>query len=104
MLDELNRRFPTIEQTGAKVARIERRHEALDAAHIVPSDADAEDDRKPPMIMTNDVRQGTFKWGGSVLLNPWLPDGKASWISPPSRSSRRQYSRHPKPSRAARRR
>lgn len=73
LLDELNARFPTIEQTGAKVGI--GIATGADKAYIVSSEVDVEEDRKLPMIMTNDVRNGTFKWGGSVLLNPWLPDG-----------------------------
>lgn len=73
LLDKLNARFPTIEQTGVKVGIGVAT--GADKAYIVPSDVDVEEDRKLPMIMTTDVRKGTFTWGGSVLLNPWLPDG-----------------------------
>lgn len=74
VLDDLNARFPTIEQTGATIGI--GIATGADKAYIVPADVDVEEDRKLPMIMTNDVRQGTFRWGGFVLLNPWLPDGR----------------------------
>ncbi len=73
MLDDLNARFPTIEQTGARVGI--GIATGADSAYIVPGETDVEEDRKLPIIMTNDVRNGTFQWGGRVLLNPWLPDG-----------------------------
>lgn len=73
LLDYLNARFPTIEQTGAKVGI--GIATGADIAYIATADVDIESDRKLPLIMTNDVRQGTFEWGGRVLLNPWLPDG-----------------------------
>ena len=93
LLDDLNRRFPTIEQTGAKVGIGVAT--GADHAYIAPVDVDVEDDRKLPMIMTNDVRQGTFRWGGSVLLNPWLPDGSLVDLkSFPKLAA--HYARHPK--------
>lgn len=73
MLDHLNSRFPTIEQTGATVGI--GIATGADKVYIVPAGIDVEDDRKLPIVMTSDVRDGFFLWGGSVLLNPWLPDG-----------------------------
>lgn len=91
-LDELNRRFPTIEQTGAKVGIGVAT--GADKAYIVDADVDVEEDRKLPMIMTNDVRRGSFAWGGSILLNPWLPDGSLVDLrSYPKLAA--QYARHP---------
>lgn len=73
LLDDLNSRFPTIEQTGAKVGI--GIATGADKAYIARQDIDVEADRKLPMIMTNDIRTGRFKWGGQVLLNPWRADG-----------------------------
>lgn len=93
LLDDLNARFPTIEQTGAKVGI--GIATGADKAYIVAADVDVEEDRKLPMIMTNDVRTGTFTWGGSVLLNPWLPDGRLVDLKAFPKLAA-QYSNHPK--------
>lgn len=74
LLNRLNARFPTIEESGARVGI--GIATGADKAYIAPSDIDVEDDRKLPIIMTTDIRKGAFEWGGSVLLNPWLPDGR----------------------------
>lgn len=93
LLDDLNARFPTIEQTGAKVGIGVAT--GADKAYIVPADVDVEEDRKLPMIMTNDVRKGIFTWGGSVLLNPWLPDGSLVDLKAFPKLAA-QYASHPK--------
>lgn len=93
LLDHLNARFPTIEQTGAKVGIGVAT--GADKAYIVAADVDVEEDRKLPMIMTNDVRKGAFKWGGQVLLNPWLPDGSLVDLRAYPKLAA-QYARHPK--------
>jgi adenine-specific DNA-methyltransferase len=68
LLNDLNARFPTLEQTGAKIGIGVAT--GADKAYIVPASVDVEEDRKLPMIMTNDIRKGAFHWGGYVLLNP----------------------------------
>lgn len=73
MLDDLNSRFKTLEQTGATIGI--GIATGADKAYIADESIDVEPDRKLPMIMTNDVRTGSFNWGNQVLLNPWLPDG-----------------------------
>lgn len=93
LLDDLNARFPTIEQTGARVGI--GIATGADKVYIVPADVDVEEDRKLPMIMTNDVRNGSFTWGGSVLLSPWLPDGSLVDLKAFPKLAA-QYSRHPK--------
>jgi len=93
MLDDLNARFPTIEQTGVKVGI--GIATGADNAYIVSEDIDVEADRKLPIIMTNDVRAGRFEWGGRVLLNPWLPDGTLVDLSVFPKLAA-HYSRHPK--------
>ncbi|TAK70785.1 MAG: SAM-dependent methyltransferase [Actinomycetota bacterium] len=92
MLEELNARLPTIEETGAKVGI--GIATGADKAYIVPVEIDVEEDRKLPMIMTGDVRDGTFRWGGSVLLNPWLPDGSLVDLNAFPKLAA-QYSSHP---------
>lgn len=92
LLDDLNARFPTIEQTGAKVGI--GIATGADNAYIAPASIDVEDDRKLPLIMTNDVRTGSFSWGGSVLLNPWLPDGSLVNLSAFPKLAA-HYARHP---------
>lgn len=92
LLDDLNARFPTIEQTGAKVGI--GIATGADKAYIMPADVDVEDGRKLPIVMTNDVRHGTFTWGGHVLLNPWLPDGSLVNLADYPKLAA-QYASHP---------
>ncbi|MFN8106286.1 MAG: Eco57I restriction-modification methylase domain-containing protein [Nocardioidaceae bacterium] len=92
VLNDLNARFPTIEQTGAKVGI--GIATGADKTYIVPADIDVEADRKLPIIMTNDVRNGRFAWGGNVLLNPWLPDGTLINLADYPKLAA-QYSSHP---------
>lgn len=73
LLEDLNSRFPTIEQTGATVGIGVAT--GADKVYIAPQEVDVEPERKLPMIMTSDVRAGSFSWGGRVLLNPWRADG-----------------------------
>lgn len=93
LLDDLNSRFPTIEQAGAKVGI--GIATGADKAYIVPSSVDVEPDRKLPITMTKDIRDGHFKWGGNVLLNPWLPDGSLVDLSSFPKLAA-QYEAHPK--------
>lgn len=69
MIEYLNEVHPTIEETGVKVGIGVAT--GSDKAYIVDHDVDVEEDRKLPITMTSDVRNGTFSWGGKVLLNPW---------------------------------
>ncbi|MCL3838014.1 Eco57I restriction-modification methylase domain-containing protein [Aeromicrobium duanguangcaii] len=74
LLEDLNERFPTLEETGVKVGIGVAT--GADKAYIVDKDFDVEPDRKLPMVMTDDMRFGPFVWGGKVLLNPWGEDGQ----------------------------
>lgn len=73
VLEYLNETFPPLEETGVKVGI--GIATGADKSYIAPQDVDVEADRKLPIIMTNDVRAGSFKWGGKVLLNPWTESG-----------------------------
>lgn len=75
LLEDLNERFAPLEnraegtKIGIGVAT------GADAAYIVASTVDVEDDRKLPIVVADDIRPGVFTWGGRVLLNPWNADG-----------------------------
>lgn len=73
MLESLAERFPTLEGTGVKVGIGVAT--GADKAYIADDSIDVETDRKLPIVMSDDVRSGTFSWGGKVLLNPWDEDG-----------------------------
>jgi len=74
LLEYLNETFPALEETGVKVGI--GIATGSDKAYITMHDVDVEADRKLPITMTNDIRDGTFAWGGKVLLNPWDEDGR----------------------------
>ena len=74
LIEYLNENFPPLEETGVKVGI--GIATGADKSYIAPQDVDVEPDRKLPITMTNDVRAGSFKWGGKVLLNPWTESGK----------------------------
>jgi adenine-specific DNA-methyltransferase len=74
MLESLAERLPTLEDAGVKVGI--GIATGADKAYIVDQSTVVEDNRKLPLIMSNDVRSGSFTWGGKVLLNPWDENGK----------------------------
>jgi hypothetical protein len=73
LLETLNTQFPTLEATGVKVGIGVAT--GADKAYISDANVNVEPDRRLPIATTNDVRNGTFSWGGQVLLNPWKDDG-----------------------------
>lgn len=75
MLEDLNERFPVLEDvsTGTRIGIGVAT--GADKAYIANKDVDVESDRKLPLTTTDDIRSGVFRWGERVLLNPWS-DGK----------------------------
>lgn len=66
--------FPTIEDAGCKVGIGVAT--GADQAFIGPFDTlDVEDDRKQPLVMTRDILDGTVKWRGFGVINPFADGG-----------------------------
>lgn len=74
-LTDIQTRFPTLEQTGTKVGIGVAT--GRDKVYIVKDGAtpDVEPDRLLPLSKSADLKSGTFRWTGSVLVNPWNGDG-----------------------------
>jgi hypothetical protein len=67
--------YPTIEQAGCKVGIGVAT--GADQVFIGPlDDLDVEADRKLPLVMTRDILDGSVKWRGLGVINPFGPDGK----------------------------
>jgi Eco57I restriction-modification methylase/TaqI-like C-terminal specificity domain len=67
--------YPTIEEAGCKVGI----GVATGADQVFIGnfeDLDVEPDRKLPLVMTRDILEGSVKWRGLGVLNPFGPDGK----------------------------
>ncbi|MGW8600795.1 Eco57I restriction-modification methylase domain-containing protein [Streptomyces sp. NPDC055893] len=74
MLEELNERFPPLEDTGARVGI--GLASGADAVFLTGDPHQVEHSRALPMSMVRDARTGTLKWDGTYLVNPWEDDGK----------------------------
>jgi hypothetical protein len=67
--------YPTIEEVGCKVGI--GLATGADQVFIGPFDElDVEADRKLPLVMTRDILEGSVKWRGLGVINPFGPDGK----------------------------
>ena len=67
--------YPTIEEAGCKVGI----GVATGADQVFIGafeDLDVEPDRKLPLVMTRDILEGSVKWRGLGVINPFGPDGK----------------------------
>jgi hypothetical protein len=67
--------YPTIEDAGCKVGI----GVATGADQVFIGDLDdldVEADRKLPLVMTRDILEGSVKWRGLGVINPFGPDGK----------------------------
>lgn len=74
LVRRLERNFPTLEEAGCKVGIGVAT--GADRAFIGPFDAlDVEDDRKQPLVMTGDILNGTVKWHGFGVINPFADGG-----------------------------
>lgn len=66
--------FPLLEDAGCKVGIGVAT--GADKAFIGPFDElDVEDDRKLPLVMTKDIQDGTVKWRGLGVVNPFAENG-----------------------------
>src|SRR3984885_6976006 len=67
--------YPTIEEAGCKVGIGVAT--GADQVFIGNFDElDVEPDRKLPLVMTRDILEGSVKWRGLGVINPFGPDGK----------------------------
>lgn len=75
MIRQIESRFPTLEQAGCKVGIGVAT--GADKAFIGPHDElDVEPDRKLPLVMTGDIKDGSVVWRGLGVVNPFGADGK----------------------------
>lgn len=75
LVRRLEAEYPTIEEAGCKVGI----GVATGADQVFIGkfeDLDVEPDRKLPLVMTRDILEGSVKWRGLGVINPFGPDGK----------------------------
>lgn len=75
-LRDLETRFDALEADGRTRVRIGVATGA-DEAYIVGEDADVEADRLVPLVMRDDIEQGTVRHGHRYVLNTFGEDGRA---------------------------
>ncbi|MCL4676960.1 MAG: Eco57I restriction-modification methylase domain-containing protein [Alphaproteobacteria bacterium] len=74
VIRRLEAAFPLLEETGCKVGIGVAT--GADKAFIGPMDElTVEDDRKLPLVMTKDIADGTVKWRGLGVVNPFADEG-----------------------------
>lgn len=74
LVRRLEAAMPTIEEAGCKVGIGVAT--GNDSVYIGPlNQLDVEDDRKLPLVRTQDIRGGAVVWGGMGVLNPFEADG-----------------------------
>lgn len=77
LLEDLNDRFPALEQTGGDPRISIGVATGADKAFVVsPGSVDVEEDRLLPIVMADDIRSGRIAEPKKVLINPWDKDGK----------------------------
>ncbi|WP_211283296.1 Eco57I restriction-modification methylase domain-containing protein [Propionicimonas paludicola] len=77
ILEDLNERFPTLEQTGRDTRISIGVATGADKAYVVsPGSVDVEPDRLTPLVMAEDVRSGRLTTPRKVLINPWDDEGQ----------------------------
>lgn len=75
VIRRLEASFPLLEDTGCKVGIGVAT--GADKAFIGPMDElTVEEDRKLPLVTTKDIADGTVKWRGLGVVNPFADDGK----------------------------
>jgi len=75
LVRRLEAQFPLIESVGCKIGIGVAT--GADKAFIAPFDTlDVEADRKLPLVMTRDIADGTVKWRGLGVINPFDDDGR----------------------------
>lgn len=74
LVRRLEAEFPSLEEAGCKVGIGVAT--GADKAFIAPFESlDVEPDRKLPIVMTRDIAEGTVKWRGLGVINPFREDG-----------------------------
>lgn len=74
LVQRLEAEFPLIEQTGCKVGiGVATGADAVFIASF--DDMDVEEDRKLPLARTKDIADGTVRWQGYGVINPFDEDG-----------------------------
>lgn len=74
LMRRLEREFPTLEEAGCKVGIGVAT--GADKAFIGPFDQlDVEPDRKLPLVMTQDILEGSVNWRGFGVINPFSEEG-----------------------------
>ncbi|WP_348745776.1 Eco57I restriction-modification methylase domain-containing protein [uncultured Herbaspirillum sp.] len=74
VIRRLEASLPLLEETGCKVGIGVAT--GADKAFIGPMDElTVEDDRKLPLVMTKDIADGTVKWRGLGVINPFADEG-----------------------------
>ena len=77
LLEDLNERFPTLEQTGGDTRISIGVATGADKAYVVaPGSVDVEPDRLTPLVMADDIRSGRLTTPRRVLINPWDDEGR----------------------------
>lgn len=75
VLREIEDRFPSIEEAGCTIGIGVAT--GADAVYIRQRDTVLiEESRKVPLVMASDVRSGTVRWSGHVVVNPFEDDGR----------------------------
>ena len=75
MIAELTERFSSLQddasgtRVGIGVAT------GADKVYVVPEPVEIEPDRLLPLTTGRDLREGTYAWSGTYLVNPWHEDG-----------------------------
>jgi len=75
MLQYLNDRFSPLENESRRTRIGIGVATGADKAFIIDADAPIEGDRKLPLVMADDIRNGTLIWRGKMLANPWSTNG-----------------------------
>jgi hypothetical protein len=74
VIRRLENDFPTLEEAGCKVGIGVAT--GADRVFIAPfSDLDVEESRKLPLVMTRDILDGSVKWRGLGVINPFTENG-----------------------------
>lgn len=77
VLEDLNERFPTLEQTGGDTKIGIGVATGADKAYLVEAAVtDVEPDRLTPIVMADDIRSGRLTTPRKVLINPWDNEGR----------------------------
>lgn len=77
LLEDLNERFPVLEQTGGDTKIGIGVATGADKAYLVDAAAtDVERDRLTPIVMADDIRSGRLTTPRKVLINPWDGEGR----------------------------